>query len=421
MDYQPMNFGEKGSAFCILPWLHFNLQTNGDIYACCDIERNENSRLGNLNQNTFEEVWNRPNLRALRVRMLNNIQTSECRGCYETESTGGISKRLRSNQTYKDHLPMVEKTRADGGLDDVCIRDMALHFANTCNFRCRTCGPESSSSWAQEIKMMAPDFFYKNQGYEHFKNKSQIANKLIDKIDHLETVYFAGGEPLLIEDHYRFLSALIEKKMYHTRLVYNTNFSDLYYKEYDLLKMWRLFPRVYLSISLDLDGTQGEYLRKGLRWENIYKNREELRAQCPHVEVEVNATLSVFNVLRLPEFHRELVLNNFIKINAFTINYLFTPNYFSAQILPDSAKKLAKIKYAAYDQHLRLIQDSDGINTDFIRNAFASAIQFVCHSDESHLLRAFREHVDQVDSFRSESFEKIFPELNALKASPTDI
>ena len=45
----------------------------------------------------------------------------------------------------RTHWDKVEKTNADGSLDDLHI--VYLDFSNVCNPRCRYCGPELSSNW----------------------------------------------------------------------------------------------------------------------------------------------------------------------------------------------------------------------------------------------------------------------------------
>ena len=83
-------------------------------------------------------------------------------------------------------------------------------------------------------------------------------------MDGLEEIYFAGGEPLIMEEHYRILKKLDERKMYHVRLKYNTNFSQMTFKKLDVMEIWNRFESVKIGASLDGMGKRGEYLRNCL-------------------------------------------------------------------------------------------------------------------------------------------------------------
>jgi organic radical activating enzyme len=69
-----------------------------------------------------------------------------------------------------------------------------------------------------------------------------------EHIPHLERIYFAGGEPLIMEEHYRLLNELVKRKMFHVNLVYNSNFSKLAYKDQNVLEIWKHFMQGQESI-----------------------------------------------------------------------------------------------------------------------------------------------------------------------------
>ena len=67
----------------------------------------------------------------------------------------------------------------------------------------------------------------------------------------LEEVYFAGGEPLVMEEHERILRFLIDRRLFHVRLIYNTNFSVMAYRGSDFVRMWDRFETVRIGARLD--------------------------------------------------------------------------------------------------------------------------------------------------------------------------
>jgi organic radical activating enzyme len=57
--------------------------------------------------------------------------------------------------------------------------------------------------------------------------ETDIWEQLLTHIDYVEQIYFAGGEPLLMEEHYRILDELVQRKRFDVRLIYNTNFTHI--------------------------------------------------------------------------------------------------------------------------------------------------------------------------------------------------
>ena len=78
-----------------------------------------------------------------------------------------------------------------------------------------------SSAWYEDqVKIWGPQKEAKI--IRPFKNEDKFWNTLEPYIDDVEVIYFAGGEPLIMEEHYRIIKRLVEKKMFHVKLKYNT-------------------------------------------------------------------------------------------------------------------------------------------------------------------------------------------------------
>jgi hypothetical protein len=58
-------------------------------------------------------------------------------------------------------------------------------------------------------------------------------------LDYVEQIYFAGGEPLLMEEHYRILDELVRRKRFDVRLIYNTNFTHTDLKGNSVFEYWK--------------------------------------------------------------------------------------------------------------------------------------------------------------------------------------
>ena len=80
----------------------------------------------------------------------------------------------------------------------------------------------------------------------HINDRSidDIYTILDQQIDNVEEIYFAGGEPLIMDEHYYILEKLIAKGRRDVRLRYSTNLMKIKYKQWDNIELWRHFDSV---------------------------------------------------------------------------------------------------------------------------------------------------------------------------------
>ena len=166
-----------------------------------------------------------------------------------------------------------------------------IRFSNICNFACRSCGTWFSSNWYEDhIKINgAPPNHAKI--IKVGRSTDDMWEQLLESFDYAEQFYFAGGEPLIMEEHYRILKELDKRKMYHVRLIYNTNFSRLKFKDMDVLELWNKFDSVSIGASLDAEGKRGELMRTGTVWEKAVANRKRMLEVCPQVDFYISSTV----------------------------------------------------------------------------------------------------------------------------------
>jgi organic radical activating enzyme len=223
----------------------------------------------------------------------------------------------------------------------------------------------------------------------------------------VEEIYFAGGEPLIMEEHYRILKKLDEMKRYNVRIRYNSNFSQLVYKSQDVLDIWTKFDKVEMYASIDGSHRRGELIRKGLNWNTFLENRNNLRKKAPNVKFIINYTLIALNAFHSVDFHKEICKNNIIdNINDFRINLSVDPSHLCVQVLPKEYKEKLKIKINQYIEELKLLPRSE-----FIVSNFQSLIYFLDVDDKSFLLDKLNTHMNTLDTIRNESWRSVFPEI----------
>ena len=310
--------------YCLMPWIHFHVGNNGTAKACCVA----NIPFGNINENSFDEIWNGKAINTLREKFLNNQPDNRCANCINREAGGAKSYRQETLEKFKDFQIEKDVVKSPIYFD--------IRFSNVCNFRCRTCWHGASSKWFNDAKKLG-----RNVGEKAILQNIKDFNDFIKKsgtvLLNAQEFYFAGGEPLVTEEHYLLLQWLINNKATNCRLRYNTNFSKLNFRDYDLLDLWSNFQEVEILASIDGVGALGEYIRTEMNWEEILVNREKIRTS-PHIQFKIAPTVSVFNVAHLPELYQTAIRLKLIDDEGIYLNILERPSYFNIQILPQKEK-----------------------------------------------------------------------------------
>jgi organic radical activating enzyme len=287
-----------------------------------------------------------------------------------------------------------------------------IRFSNLCNLKCRSCGHIFSSQWYQDqAKLAGGDWRERNTVMNYAgRTETDMWEQLIPHLDYVEQIYFAGGEPLLMEEHYRILDELVQRGRFDVRLVYNTNFTHTDLKGNSVFEYWKQFDSVAVGASLDASGVRGEYIRKGTDWAQVEQNRRDMLAICPDVDFYISPTLSIMNALHLPDFHRDWVEKGLLRAQDLNVNILQDPLYYRIDIAPLAFKEQIKHKF---EQHLEWLRPQDPLSRATV--GFESAITYMMATDNTHLIPKFWSKTEQLDAIRRENILDIIPELKALK------
>jgi radical SAM protein with 4Fe4S-binding SPASM domain len=401
-------------SFCMMPWVHMHAFPDGRAYPCCLADYWH--PVGDLRKNTMEEIWNQDAYKTIRINMLDDKPSKECTKCYEQEANGFFSMRYDSNRNYGHHIQDVEKTHADGTHPEFKIRYWDVRFSNLCNFRCRSCGPIFSSNWYNDhVKLYGnvPDVLKRPMERVEYTTGDEegMLEQMERHIPYLEQVYFAGGEPLIMKEHYYLLEKLIEYGKTDVRIQYNTNFSELRYKDKHVFDYWKHFKNVSVGASLDASGTRAELMRKGTDWQQTVENRKRMMQEVPHVDFYIAATISNMNVLHILDFHKEWVELGLVKPKDFNFNICQGPDWYRIDALPDSFKR--DVVVPAYERHLEWLRPRDDLQR--ASNGYSSAINFMLAEDKSNMWEKFVAETKKLDDVRQENFWETFPELVELK------
>ena len=396
--------------FCIYPWIHLNANPDGKAYPCCMTDHHY--PVGNCKTNTLSEIWNSDNMKQVRVDMLSEKPLDGCRRCYEQEESGFFSGRQSANKHHGHHVKRVSETHNNGQYDRFEMTYWDIRYSNLCNLKCRSCGHIYSSQWYQDqAKLAGPEWAGQNRVLNFAgRDRHDMWAQLIEHIDHVEQIYFAGGEPLLMDEHYNILDELDRRGRYDVRLIYNTNFTHTQLKDRSVFDYWKKFNSVSVGASLDGAGQHAEYIRKGTDWNQVEKNRIEMLRVCPNVDFYISATLSIMNAMHLTDFHKNWVERGFIKPQDFNVNILMDPLHYRIDIATVDYKNRIKEKF---EQHLEWLRPLDRLHRATV--GFESAIKFMYTTDNTQLIDQFWLKTNQLDKIRGEDILEIIPELADLK------
>jgi len=396
----------ESDTFCMLPWIHLHAWPDGRAYPCCLGKAAH--PIGNFKEKSMREIWNDEPMRAMRRNMLADQPCQECGDCYEQEGAGFASMRNNSNKSFGHHIAEINETRPDGTLPNMQLHYWDVRFSNICNLKCRSCGSIFSSRWYDDdVKLWGRELRPRVQFAG--RHEEDVWEQMQEHVPHLDQIYFAGGEPLIMEEHNRILKLLIEKGNTRVRLVYNTNLTELKFKKQSVLDLWKHFPTICVAASLDDMGDRAAIIRSGTDWAQVEQNIRDLKRECPHIDFMISPTLSIMNIWNFTRFHRYMVESGFIEARDFNLNILQGPDNYRIDILPETIKLKFK---QDFEDHIMWLQDKDPIHRAI--GGFEGAIAFMMATDNSHLLKNFWQTVNDLDWSRSESLIDVVPELEAI-------
>lgn len=403
----------ESKVFCMLPWVHMHAYPDGRAFPCCFGEYWH--PMGDLRKNTMQEVWNQEPYKKIRINMLNDVTARECKKCYEQEKHGAFSMRNDSNRNYGHLISEIDQTHNDGYHPEFKIRYWDVRFSNLCNFSCRSCGPVFSSNWYNDhVKLYnrVPDVLGRKMHRVEYTagDEDAMLEQMLPHIPYLEQVYFAGGEPLIMKEHYFMLEKLIELGKTDIRLQYNTNFSELRFKDKHVFEYWKHFKNVSVGASLDASNERAELMRKGTNWKQTLSNRQRMMEEVPHVDFYVSPTVSAMNVLHVLDFHKEWTELGLIKAKDWSINICQSPEWYRIDILPKKFRN--EVVIPAYEKHIEWLKPQDTLNRAI--TGYQSLVNLMKSDNSNSDWSAFANQINKLDTVRGENFWNTFPELNGI-------
>lgn len=306
---------QKPDNMCLAPWVHTYLSPQTERRMCCaSREPAQNftqyidtaAGTGKYIPLTLEQHWNSEHMMSVRRRMMAGETLPECEVCND---------KLLNTSVYRDYfthlfqhkLPEIFSSTTPQGRTTLAPTSWDYRFSNLCNFKCRMCGDMLSSSWESEQKTHnMVDTSNPKNNWMRADIRQQITHFQEDTVERefaaaveghsVEEVYWVGGEPLMYEQHWRYMKRIVElgdgPGLYAR---YNTNLSRVEYKGISLYRDILDNIRDW-QICASLDGTNeiGEYIRTGLDYEQWCSNFEQGLQHAKHPrQMRIDFTLTL--------------------------------------------------------------------------------------------------------------------------------
>jgi hypothetical protein len=356
----------KPDNLCMAPWTHTYLSPQTERRMCCASREpaqsftqyiDTASGTGQYQPITLDQHWNSDHMRSVRRRMMIGEVLPECAVCNDKLLNTDVY-RSYFNSLFGHKYEDCMRATDDSGYTTVKPVSWDYRFSNLCNFKCRMCGDMLSSSWESEQRQhdmidwsnsknnwMQPAVREQISRFQDTQIESEFAEAV--EQHRVEEVYWVGGEPLMYEQHWRYMKRIIElgdgPRVYAR---YNTNLSRIDYRGTNLytdilahIRDWQI------CASLDGTGATGEYIRTGLNYESWLANFVQGRRLATHrrqMRIDFTLTLpGLFQVENINLLAQSLDVDVLAKVVfSFTPDIIMSPLALPRKLLDDTVDRL---------------------------------------------------------------------------------
>lgn len=370
---------ESAEIYCLAPWVHSFINTKGKRNLCCfrDHELNEVTEKDLI---PFKDYWNSDSVKKDRLNMLNNLPGEKCYPCdhrvlYNDHPRNFFFNKYQTNEVIEE----IRNKTDEFGETSFVPRFLDYRFSNTCNFSCRMCAPGASSRVEAEEKQFNTNL-QGRPSYNEFR-KSINEEHIIDEVQSLlklgqvDQFYWAGGEPLITPEHWETMQLAIDLDCAkNIDVTYNTNFSLINFKQYNLIDICSHFKSVKMLISLDGVGEVGEYIRKGLKWNEFKERLKEFRQLSNH-EIKLTITITLPGLLYIKDL-AEFIVQEELDYDVHICHSNGPHDLLSPMILP------RELLHPLVDNAMRELNDLDNTRLDGLFKNISKLIERRSISEE---------------------------------------
>lgn len=338
--------------------------------------------------NNVVDLFNTPTLLDERAAILSGVQDASCAYCWKEENNGAPSKRTR--ESIPENLYTIETRKLPKRIN-------ISTTANLCNLTCVYCFHGVSSAWANDIE--ANGSYINNDGGRYtlttkdiVRNKISITNYkqskthnvLLDIINHpqfkeVETIGFAGGEPLLDVALPDLIQRIVDKNK-HIKIVIGTGLgvSDTIITNF--ITKTKGISNITLDLSIESVGKLAEFVRYGISWDKWCEHVKLL--QNSHINIKATCVINIITLFGLYDFFNfcseQGISKEVIGYNLLSTPYFLDISNFNENITKDEISKLVELDTVpdTLKESLVAIQKQQVYNSDAQRDLITFIPEF---------------------------------------------
>jgi organic radical activating enzyme len=433
LQYKRRVIDIKSSSFCAAKWYNATIWLGSGMTTSCHhppahlVDQTKVLTNPKLLHNTQQKKEDR-------AKMQQGLRPDGCEYCWKIEDMqkDAVSDRVYKTVIYNDEdLENAFKTPIQ---EDVNLKTLEIAFDRTCQFACSYCNPAFSSTWVKDIRTRGPYHGLVSDGRNHFTHthdSSQLykfgeVNPYVEAFHKwwesdlhrtLQELRITGGEPLMSAETWKLIEWFkTNKGKSTTRLAINSNLGT----DVDIDRLLNSIDGVEVDLytSNEALGSQAEYIRDGLVWDDWANNVERLldsgKFRGLHLMCTINA-LCLDSLDQLLECVTNWKLEYGRDAINFSLNILRFPSFQSPLVLPDNLRTAYKDKLAQFivshkghsyfhefewNQLQRLVNYLDVVKTPHTGAAEQEVLQ-----------KDFKQFYVQYDQRRNKNFAQTFPAL----------
>lgn len=355
--------------FCTAPWTHTYISPQGERRMCCAsreqhsfqkqyIDASNDSKYGEVTESKTEaddfnpvslkEHWNSEYMKDIRRKLMAGERISQCDVCNDDILSVSNYRSWFTGALFNHKIQECFDSTDETGHTTMEPISFDYRFSNLCNFKCRMCGEQLSSSWEAEKRkynlwskqnqpFMIPEVKAKMQKFQTDVVEEEFRDAITRGI--VEECYWVGGEPLMYDIHWWALEEMVNNgsaKDCHLR--YNTNLSRVDYFGKNLYDYLPKFKNWLICASIDGTDEIVEFIRKGIVWKKWLENFKK-GLELPHGKDRMVLDLTItgpgmFSLKNLFDLSKELDVRIETKIMfAFHADIVFSPFAWPRHIL----------------------------------------------------------------------------------------
>ncbi len=291
--------------FCTAPWTHTYISPQSERRMCCAsreehqfqkqyIDASNDEKYGEVKESgtiedykpvSLKEHWNSPYMMDIRKKLMAGEKIPQCDVCNDSLLSNSTYRQWFTGFLFNDKIDQCFEETDENGYTTMEPISFDYRYSNLCNFKCRMCGEQLSSTWETEKRKhnlwspeQQPFMVPENKKIIEKFQKEVVEEEFWEYIKSgtVEELYWVGGEPLMYDIHWKSMDRLqSDNNLHKVHLRYNSNLSRVRYKDYYLYDWLPQAKDWTMCASIDGTGPIGEFVRTGLKWDEWDRNFRE--------------------------------------------------------------------------------------------------------------------------------------------------